>query len=180
MDLTKISSTAVMRLTPPSNLDNLQRTRKRTNKSFNSYILRGDRYTALIYPNGSVVILGCKSLSNLQYAMFDISSNLKAMILQDPRITNEVYTGSYKRHVDLLETFNNLNNYSEDFIGHFEPELFPVLLCMWKDRMRTCSLRKSNAKLQVFYNGKIVITGVTNKDEALKLPNLVSSHIVFK
>ena len=161
------SSTAHMRFACKIDLSRFKPSRQRGKKSFNSAVYKGDGYTALLYANGSAVILGCKSEDDLAVAHLELCIELDSTAIQYPRVTNQVYSGSFDRSINLTESKTHLNE--AGFFALYEPELFPALIVTKKDY---------RGKLQVFRTGKYILTGVTRKDDAETLLSKAREQLI--
>ena len=157
-----------MRFASRIDLSRFRRTRRRGRRAFNSAVFKGDGYTALLYANGSVVILGCKSEDDLAVAHLELAIELNSIAIHPPRVTNQVYSGSFERNVKLAESKETLND--SGFYAIYEPELFPVLIATKNDY---------RGKLQVFRTSKYIITGVTRRDDAEALFSNARNQLVF-
>ena len=161
------SSTAHMQFATKIDLSQFKPTRKRKTRSFNSAVHKSDAYTALLYANGSVVILGCKTEDDLAIAHLELAIKLNSVAVKYPKVTNQVYTGSFDRDIKLQESKETL--IESEFNAIYEPELFPALVVTLKD---------FRGKLQVFRTGKYIITGVTRKDDAETLLNKAKGQLM--
>ena len=134
--------------------------------------MKGIGYSALVYPRGSIVILGCKSPSSLMNARTEITFKLQCITTKEPEIKNIVFSGTFGKRVNMNKSFSNLNE-TDGFIGQYEIEIFPVLLCIWKGQ------ETGNGKIQIFPTGKLIVTGVKSLTGANCLLEKTIPYIEF-
>lgn len=174
-----VSSTARMRI-GPQDITELSRhpfahvkerrdRRTRMNHKFKRAVLRNPltRIVYLIYASGVVVMLGGRSEAAIARAGRWLCRRLKAVMLEQPVISNVVYvvrhnTGAPARaHAQkgnvVLPTFFRLEDLydrlrSEYVETSFEPELSPAVIMTPK-----CAAR---AKIMIFRTGNVNITGL--------------------
>lgn len=164
-----VSSTSVITLEPQV-LDKLRSSefvhtnrkkliRKRHNDAFNHIIWKmpNSGIVFLIYASGKCVILGAKSLDDLDHASIWISQNLQSRIVTRAVPKNMVYVYSTSIIIvpnlitELVKFIEKSNTVS------YVPEQSPAIIVNPR-----C---KTSAKAMVFRSGKIIITGVINDRE---------------
>lgn len=116
--------------------------------------------TVIMYRNGKIVILGCKSIQQGEQVASWVAGNLKNNEIEvGVQQHNIVAHGKFNTTFDFRETLSKLRSKGRRAI--YEPELSaPIKYHL--DRA-TCLL---------FRNGKVILTGVKTQDE---LDNLIAT-----
>ena len=109
--------------------------------------------TALVYASGRVVLVGGRSVGDLQQAItrFLLQHNTR---LEEPlRISNYALHFHTNRPLNLVKLYDAFRKNFENV--HYEVELFPSLNA-------SCG----RARVIVFHTGKVLITGVQSVNDA--------------
>ena len=145
LDLEKITKT----------INNVEYNKKR----FPGLFLRilDPKCVAIIFRNGKMILSGLKSFNNVDIIISRIISEFKSKIkikinikAVKSEIVNIVTTAELDDRIDLDLAAIRLEN------TMYEPEVFPACICKYTAPVKCVFL--------VFNNGKIVLTGVKEKD----------------
>jgi TATA-box binding protein (TBP) (component of TFIID and TFIIIB) len=173
-----VSSTAVFRV-KDQDIDQLMHSehrhistkrlrRRRKTTAFHNVVFKYPfgKVVFLIYRNGKVVVLGSRSKQQLLDASNWLTDTLKSQIIEEPKISNFVYTyqssmRGTNRGDTLIHLYNHIHvmNNGKNIRAYLEPELSPALIYH-----PACNNR---AKAMMFRSGKVTITGI-NSEHALK------------
>ena len=163
------SLTAHMRIDKPFDISKYNHVSVTGRRGFNSAVYKGNGFSALLYPNGSAVILGCKNCDLLESIANELAALVDAKVIAPPMVTNQVYSGMITRPIVYARIPAVLRD--AGFTVSYEPELFPVVLI---------TSNSYKGKMQLFASGKYVITGVVSESEASTLcERVVQALYVF-
>jgi transcription initiation factor TFIID TATA-box-binding protein len=150
-------------------------------EQFPGGILRYPRHgaTALVFKNGKIVIVGCKSEQQIEEILNQIYNDLSKIAISktgkkpEYKITNIVLMEDLKSPINQSKLLSE--NYlisNEDISIEYEPEQFPGTIIRISNPLSTAL---------VFRNGKIIISGFDNMEQGKKalkkLLNFLSKYV---
>lgn len=137
----------------------LPKNKKRTTASrkFTSTSVKLQHGTGLIYPNGRVVVVGCKKKSEIKASIKQLTElfSCESSFL---RITNVVAHGHFGRSVDFNKIIAH-SKYSFKLDCSYEPEIYPALIAK---HYKHCTAL-------IFKGGKLIVTGAKKKKHVTKV-----------
>ena len=126
----------------------------KVNKFFMSMVLYVDdpKVVGLIYKNGKIVLLGAKSVEDVDRGSKAIASKLDREIIESPVTSNWAGSFSFGSPINL----NKYSKYIREWLGKYsvcsyEPELFPALIYH--------PTEENKIKCTMLFSGKVNITG---------------------
>lgn len=124
--------------------------------------------TLMIYENGKVVLLGCKSLAQgTEVVAWLLNTIANAEIECELKQHNIVAHGKLETSLDFEETLHKL--WSRGRHAFYEPELSASLKYHW-----------NNARCLLFQNGKAILTGIKTENELEEFVNIIQEDLHMK
>lgn len=124
----------------------------------------GYQFTALLYQSGSVIVLGCKSLEEVDAASKVIAHDLKTTPPDGVLVRNVAGSSDLGRRISLSSFYEYMKTNSNCHLS-FETELFPAMIITFKDQSYRRNPGLTSQKVLIYPSGKIICTGVKTFDE---------------
>jgi len=130
-------------------------------------------FTATIFKNGYVVITGTKSIEDTEMAAAatrDLINDCGYSVrINELELQNIVGAGDFGIKINLEELYERLRKFSADgIIPSLELELFPGLICRFKD---------TKLSVTIFRSGKFFITGCKKEIEITRIEEMFEKYI---
>tara|TARA_B100000287_G_scaffold164730_1_gene155396 strand:- start:3859 stop:4686 length:828 start_codon:yes stop_codon:yes gene_type:complete len=132
-----------------------------------------------LFPNGSIQVAGCSDLINCKHIIKQLSYLLKIMLGSDFEIPLDTFrvvminsNFSLNWNINLIETCDHFEKYSDVFKVSFEPDRYSAVKIKFKPAEDMKEITVS-----IFGTGKIIITGAETLKEIAFAYNIINQHI---
>ena len=143
------------------------------------YIDEFSQKSIKLFPNGSIQVAGCSDLINCKHIIRQLSYLLKIMLGPEFEIPLDTFrvvminsNFSLNWNINLIETCDHFEKYSDVFKVSFEPDRYSAVKIKFKPAEDMKEITVS-----IFGTGKIIITGAETLKEIAFAYNIINQHI---